>query len=47
MIQKILRLLVNRLAVNDKHFLVNGDNLTQPIEMELSQKEETFSEFFI
>ena len=46
MIHKILRLLVNTLTVNDKHFLLNRNNLKQPIQMQLSQKQKTFSEFF-
>ena len=46
MIQKILRLFVNTLTVNDKDYLLNRDNLTQPIQMQLSQKQKTFSEFF-
>ena len=46
MIHKILRLFVNTLTVNDKHYLLNRDNLTQPIQMQLSQKQKTFSEFF-
>ena len=45
MIHKILRLFVNTLTVNDKHYLLNRDNLTQPIKMQLSEKEESFSEF--
>ena len=32
--------------MNENHYLVNGDNLTQPIQMQLSQKQKTFSEFF-
>ena len=28
-----------------KHYLLNRDNLTQPVQMELNQKQETFSEF--
>ena len=47
MIHKILRLFVNRLTVNDKHYLLNGDNLQQPILMPLSQKQKIFSEFFL
>ena len=31
---------------DDKHYLFNRDNLTQPIQMQLSEKKETFSEFF-
>ena len=45
-IHKILRLFVNTLTVNDKHYLLNRDNLTQQIEMHLSEKQKTFSEFF-
>ena len=46
MIQKILRLFVNTLTVNDKHYVINRDNLPQPIQMELSQKQKLFSQFF-
>ena len=46
MIHKILRHFVNTLTVNDKHYLLNRDNLTQQIEMHLSEKQKTFSEFF-
>ena len=46
MIHKILRLFVNTLAVNDKHYLLNRDNLPQPIQMQLYEKQESFSEFF-
>ena len=46
MIHKILRLFVNTLTVNDKHYLLNRDNLTQQIQMQLSEKQKTFSEFF-
>ena len=37
---------VNTLTVNDNHYLLNRDNLTQPIQIQLSQKQKTFSEFF-
>ena len=40
------RLFVNTLTVHDKHYLLNRDNLTQPIAILLSQKEKTFSKFF-
>ena len=43
MIYKILRLFVNTLTADDKHYLLNRDNLTQPIQMQLSQKQKTFS----
>ena len=46
MIHKILRLFVNTLTINDKHYLLNRENLTQPIQIQLSQKQKTFSEFF-
>ena len=36
----------NTLTVNDKHNLLNRDNLTQPIDMQLSEKQKTFSRFF-
>ena len=45
MIHKILRLFVNTLTVNDKHYLLNRDNLTQQIEMQLSEKQKIFSKF--
>ena len=44
-IQNILRLFVKTLTVDDKHYLFNRDNLTQPIQIQLSQKQKTFSEF--
>ena len=45
MIQKFLRFFVNTLTVDEKHYLLNGDNLTHPIQMQLSQKQKTFFEF--
>ena len=47
MIEKILRLFVNTLTVNDKHYHLNRDNLTQAIQISLPQKQKTFSEFFV
>ena len=46
MIHKILRLFVNTLTVDEKHYLLNRDNLTQTIQIQLSQKQKTFFEFF-
>ena len=46
MIHKILRLFVNTLTVIEKHYMLNRDNLTQQIQMQLYQKQKTFSEFF-
>ena len=43
---KILRLFVNTLTVHDKHYLLNRDNLTQPIQIQLFETQEIFSEFF-
>ena len=47
MIEKILRLFVNTLTVNDKHYHLNRDNLTQAIQISLPQKQKTFSQFFV
>ena len=33
---------VNTLIVDDKHYLLNRDNLTQPIQMQLYQKQKHF-----
>ena len=44
-IQKILRLSVNILIVDDKDYMLNKDNLTQPIQVQLSQKQKIFSQF--
>ena len=46
MIRKILSLFVNTLTVNDKHYLLTRDNLTQTIQMQLFEKQKTFSQFF-
>ena len=46
MLCKILRLFVNTLPADDKYSLQIRDNLTQPIQILLSQKLNTFSEFF-
>ena len=46
MIHEILRPFVSTWTVNDKHYLLQRDNLTQPIQIELSQKQRIFSEFF-
>ena len=37
---------VNRLTADDKHYVLNRDNLTQPIQMQLCEKQKSFSEFF-
>ena len=43
---KILRLFVNTLSEDDMYCLLYKDNLLQPIQILLSQKQKTFSEFF-
>ena len=43
---KILRLFVNPLTAADKYYLLNRDNLAQPIEMQIFQKEKNISQFF-
>ena len=45
MLRKILRLFVNTLTDDDKYSLLYRDNLTQPIQILLSQKQNTFSAF--
>ena len=42
---KIGRQVLNALTANDKHYLINRDYLTQPIQVQLSQKQKNFSEF--
>ena len=45
MICRLLGMFANILTADDKYSLLNRDNLRQPIQMQLSQKEKTFSEF--
>ena len=44
-IHKILGLFANTFTADDKHYLLNRDNLAQRIQMQLSQKQKTFSRF--
>ena len=44
-ISKFLKLFVNILTVHHKYSLLNRDNLRQPIQMQLSQKQKRFSQF--
>ena len=44
-IQKFLRLFLNTLSANEKYSLLNRDNLGQPIQMKLSQKQITLFQF--
>ena len=46
MICKILRLFVDTFTSYDKYSVLNREYLTQPIHMQLFQKQNTFSEFF-
>ena len=46
LIHKILGRFVNTLAVNDKQYLINRDNLIKPIQIQLSQKQKILSQFF-
>ena len=43
---KISRLFPNTLSADGKYSLLNRDNLTQPIQIQLSRKQKTFSGFF-
>ena len=46
MICKVLKLFVNALTARDKYSLHDRHNLAQPIQMQLSDKENTLSQFF-
>ena len=46
MICKILGLVANTLTVRHKYSLVNRDKLTLPIQIQLSQKQTKFSQYF-
>ena len=46
MIHKILSVFVNTLTVDEKRYLLSRDNFTQKIQIQLSQKQKTFLEFF-
>ena len=41
----MLRLFVNTLTADEEYSLLNRDNLTQPIQILISQKQKFFSEF--
>ena len=43
---KILGLLVNTLSPDEKYLVLHSDNLTVPIQIQLSQKQKSFSQFF-
>ena len=46
-INKTLRLFVNTLTCDEKHYLLNRDNLTQPIEMQLYRNKKLFLNIFL
>ena len=41
------KMLVNTLTADDKHYLLNRNNLAQPIQIQLSEKQKIFCEFFL
>ena len=43
---KISRLFPDTLSADGNYSLLNRDNLTEPVQMQLSRKQKTFSEFF-
>ena len=45
-IWEILELFVNTLTADDKYSLRNIENLWQPIQIQLSQRQKKFSQFF-
>ena len=47
LIYKIFGLFLNTLTANDKYSLLNRDKLLQYLQMQLSQKQKTFSQFFL
>ena len=44
-IHKILRLFVNTFTADDKHYLLNTENLAHRIQMQISQKQKNFCRF--
>ena len=43
---QILGLLVNTLAADEKYLVLHRDNLTIPVQMQLSEKQKTLAQFF-
>ena len=41
----MVRLFANALTADDNHYLLNRDKLTQPIQMQLTQKQKNFLNF--
>ena len=44
---QILGLVVNTLGVAEKYLVFNRDNLTMQVQMQLSQKQKSFSQFYL
>ena len=45
LIHKVLRLFLTTLTVDEEYYLLNRENLTETIQMQLSQKQKLFSQF--
>ena len=45
-IYKMITEFLNTWPADDKDYLLNTEDLAQPIQMQLSQKQQTFSNFF-
>ena len=45
-VRKTSRLFPNTLSADGKYSFLNGGNLMQPIQIQVSQKQKTFSDFF-
>ena len=43
----VLKYFVRTVTADDNYSLLNRDNLTEPIQMLLSQKQKAFSQFFL
>ena len=46
LIHDLLRLFANTLPADDNYYLLNRDNLAEQIQIQLYQKQKSFSEFF-
>ena len=47
LIHKILRLFLNTLTVDENYYLLIRDNIAETLQIELSEKQKTFFEFFL
>ena len=46
-IHKILRLFLNTLTVDENYYLLIRDNIAETLQIELSEKQKTFFQFFL